>query len=665
METIGALAVKIGADASELVSELGKAGKALTAHEFSLMKVGKAAFAFGAAAAAVGGTIIAFSKTVTAGAEEVGKLSEKIGVTVESMSTLKYAAYVADISMEELAISLRFLNKTMAEAQTGSQDLRALFKVLKVEFESAPGVLRATDDVLIDLAERFYRMEDGANKTAIAIKLFGRAGSDLIPFLNLGRGGIEKLKDEARKLGIELDSKTTKSAQEFHDAIKKLWETSKAAALHFAGPFVESQTKAMNAMLDAKKAGEGFFAAWKAGMSVFLFGTQMEQWQKSMESANAKLVAAKNELAAAEAAAKTPNAQLWPEAAAQSVAKYVAKVQAAQAEVDKLTSQKPKDPEEESPPKKKKGPEIPDGEKERRKTKMIIDQTLEDEERLAKERIDLQTANDETRDKEIAERKAATEAAQANDLAVSEAGIARIEDGQRAAFDRKMELKALEFKTEEDLENEQYKKRLARLEAFTDEELDLIGGRAAQVQQINDEHTNRMNQIQATGTKTRLEFEKSSWQRQAATVFGELENMTAGVAQHNRAMFEINKVASIANAIINTATGVTRALSAYPPPLSFVMAAAQAAAGLVQIQAIRSTQFGSGGAAPSAAATPAPPVTTVENNSSSSASGGGSKDGMVTIVNLPGTDLIETKAVRGLLEKLNEGMRDGGRIIIQ
>ena len=48
-------------------------------------------------------------------------------------------------------------------------------------------------------------------------------------------------------------------------------------------------------------------------------------------------------------------------------------------------------------------------------------------------------------------------------------------------------------------------------------------------------------------------------------------------------MFEANKVAGIANAIVNTAAGVTKALEAYPPPFNFGMAAMVAAAGLTTL----------------------------------------------------------------------------------
>jgi len=52
------------------------------------------------------------------------------------------------------------------------------------------------------------------------------------------------------------------------------------------------------------------------------------------------------------------------------------------------------------------------------------------------------------------------------------------------------------------------------------------------------------------------------------------------------------KVVAIANAIINVALGVTKALSALPPPFNLILAAITAAAGAVQIALIRSQPIG-------------------------------------------------------------------------
>ena len=55
------------------------------------------------------------------------------------------------------------------------------------------------------------------------------------------------------------------------------------------------------------------------------------------------------------------------------------------------------------------------------------------------------------------------------------------------------------------------------------------------------------------------------------------------------------KQQSIINAIVNTALGVTQALSAYPPPTSWILASAVGAMGAVQIATISSQKYANGG----------------------------------------------------------------------
>ena len=47
--------------------------------------------------------------------------------------------------------------------------------------------MKSTEAVLLQVADVFANLEDGAVKTALAVKLFGKSGMDMIPFLNRGR----------------------------------------------------------------------------------------------------------------------------------------------------------------------------------------------------------------------------------------------------------------------------------------------------------------------------------------------------------------------------------------------------------------------------------------------------------------------------------------------
>ena len=105
-----------------------------------------------------------------------------------------------------------------------------------------------------------------------------------------------------------------------------------------------------------------------------------------------------------------------------------------------------------------------------------------------------------------------------------------------------------------------------------------------------DRFTNAIEAIKQ-GKIAELDFDKLNTKQKVEVAAAGLTDMLSNAATFNKKAFELNKKAQIAVAIVNTAAGVTQALKAYPPPFSFIMAAAQLAAGIAQVNAIKSTQF--------------------------------------------------------------------------
>lgn len=143
------------------------------------------------------------------------------------------------------------------------------------------------------------------------------------------------------------------------------------------------------------------------------------------------------------------------------------------------------------------------------------------------------------------------------------------------------------------IENNSYDLQLKQLETARQAKIDSIVPYDQLEQQLREQHEQKLTKISNKGTSDRQKFEQLSAKEKTKFVLNQLIDMTAGVASSNRKMFEINKIASIANATINTYEGVTKALAAYPPPISFIMAAAQLAAGIAQVSAIQSQSFSS------------------------------------------------------------------------
>ena len=250
----------------------------------------------GSAVSSVGGSFAALGTTAVAGvsaisfaskiqdainlADSFNKLSQKTGVAVEDLSKLNYAAGLADVSTEALATGLKKLNLNISQAGNGSKEQAALFKALGVSVKDAAGNMRSADKVFADLADVFSGSADGANKTAIAVALLGKNGSDLIPLLNGGKGAIKDLGDEAKKLGIVLGTDFAKSAEDFNDNLHKL-------QLSGQGLFVTLGSDLVKALGNSGKAAaeaaieHGKLAGVLAGLDVLFHGDKQFKADKA------------------------------------------------------------------------------------------------------------------------------------------------------------------------------------------------------------------------------------------------------------------------------------------------------------------------------------------------------------------------------------------------
>lgn len=187
-----------------------------------LGKLGPAGLIAGASIAALGVGITALVMPVARVGDEFFKLSQKTGVSVEALTALDYAAKLSDVTTEGLTKALQKLSVAMFDTQVNGEEGSAALKALGVSATDAHGQIRPTEAVLLDLAERFARMPDGADKAALAVKLFGKEGLAIIPLLNQGREGISALMEEAQRLGLVMSEDVARASEVFNDNLTRL-----------------------------------------------------------------------------------------------------------------------------------------------------------------------------------------------------------------------------------------------------------------------------------------------------------------------------------------------------------------------------------------------------------------------------------------------------------
>lgn len=245
----------------ELFAKLGlsvdAASFAVADHMLGAVKSGLGLLVSGAVRAGEGLAEIVTKTVETASA--LNDTSIALGVTTDAIQELGYAAQLNGSSVEGMSDGIRKLSINMAAAAEGSQEAAQAFRRLGVQITEG-GKLRAADAVLSDIAEKFKDMPDGARKVAAAVGLFGKSGASLIPTLSEGRDKLAALRQEARDLGIVLDTKTVAAG----DALGDSWDKLKAAAdgLRFAiaGPLLEPINEAVKAMVEWIKANRTVIA---------------------------------------------------------------------------------------------------------------------------------------------------------------------------------------------------------------------------------------------------------------------------------------------------------------------------------------------------------------------------------------------------------------------
>ena len=221
---VGALRAMLTLDSTAFVAGSKKATSASRKLQTAMSPLRKTMLGVSAAmATAAAGFALAIKGQLNA-ADEIGKAAQKFGIPVEALSRLKYAADLSDVAFETLGTGLKKLSTNMVAAANGGKAQTAMFAALGVAVVDTEGKLRGTEDVLQDVAAQFASMPDGAEKTA-AVKLFGKAGVEMIPLLNAGKTGLQAMAEEANKLGIVISADTAKSAENFNDNLTRLKAT--------------------------------------------------------------------------------------------------------------------------------------------------------------------------------------------------------------------------------------------------------------------------------------------------------------------------------------------------------------------------------------------------------------------------------------------------------
>lgn len=266
---VGALRAVLSLESAAFTRGLTSAQKGLADFDKRMKRIGGGISKVGAAISIAGAGIALAMKNQIDTADEMSKAAQKFGVPIEELSRLAHAADLSDVSFEALGASLGRLSKGMVNAPK-------MFADIGIAVADADGKLRPAQAVLGDLADKFAALPDGAEKTALAIKLFGKSGAEMIPLLNGGSNALAEMAREADALGLTINAKTGKAAEAFNDNLTRL----KGALQGLTNQLLEALAPALVVLSDKIVALTAWFRnlspetqkflAWGAAITVVL-----------------------------------------------------------------------------------------------------------------------------------------------------------------------------------------------------------------------------------------------------------------------------------------------------------------------------------------------------------------------------------------------------------
>lgn len=181
---------------------------------------------FGRVVARVSGVVVAsltasaaaaflFGRAFTADAMALRETSRAARVSTTEMQSFTLAGERAGVSAEATTAALNTLAEGLRaiESRTGGP-VGALWR-LGVRSRDTSGRVRATGEVLADLADRFDKVTRPAARLRLATELFGSSARQMLEVLRGGRGTLASAREELAALGGGILPEATEEARKF------------------------------------------------------------------------------------------------------------------------------------------------------------------------------------------------------------------------------------------------------------------------------------------------------------------------------------------------------------------------------------------------------------------------------------------------------------------
>ena len=261
--------VELFADDSKLVRGLRRASRKLKAFGGAVSGIGVKMAAMGSAIVL---PLVAATKVFLTLGDQLQKMALRTGLAVEALSALSFAADRSGTSLEALEGGLRRMQRTVFDAGRGLAEAKDALKELGLGVKQIQR-LRPEDQFRL-LAEQLSKIEDPTKKAALAMIIFGRAGTALLPMFERGAAGLDEFTAAAERLGVIVSKEAADAAAELTDQLGDLMTVAKMAAFQIGAALAGDLKKMGKAITEAIsdavrwiKANKELVKTWTVGIA--------------------------------------------------------------------------------------------------------------------------------------------------------------------------------------------------------------------------------------------------------------------------------------------------------------------------------------------------------------------------------------------------------------
>lgn len=201
-----------------------------------------------AVAAATGAAIALFATNAlndfASTGEEISNMAERTGIATESISAMKLAADQTNVSLSTMESATKKMQLNLVAMAEGGVEAQESINKLGLDFDLISQM--RPEEQLFEIGNAIAEIEDPATRTAAAIEIFGKSGSELLPLFAEGSMSMEEWSQKAKELGVSFDELSLEKAAKLDQAMDDMKATFEGFKTQIAVALAPAITELLN-----------------------------------------------------------------------------------------------------------------------------------------------------------------------------------------------------------------------------------------------------------------------------------------------------------------------------------------------------------------------------------------------------------------------------------